>query len=599
MFNFKSREIEIAQQNRWIQAEGSAKNRESSRDEVSESAVRNKLVQIQNQRTSDPLNTGFPINEVIESISVEQPSNQFQGGFASYWRLARAAKDGSLPGEGSTDFLNLRNACAEAIIYQGLREAPGRGQAPASTVTVFDPVGKSRTLAAMLPDFFKPFTNDIIASVGSKTPDVLLVSAPFTYSVPSGTITDHPSWPDIVDLNDPTASRTKSQPYIGKTVISPIEITTSTNYKLMKEKIEKFQTYTNPFKKSGLTFVPILVLDRQAFLDQRQKDRVKLVKSIEKIGGHIQLVNNMTNDATKKAKKIAPELVNAVAIASQKSKGLGSKFSTGLKSLSGQLIATPTAWMKKVSHNFFPSNGSQTKTNETSEPNAVDTASPQVEKASSKQQNATEIYRKLVSSATSIAPQLQKVGLDVINNSDHLNIMIAVKTIKSGLDPDEILKQSPTYLAQGSPIGDVWIMNIVGDARNLITENSFSSPVSKKILQFYDRKDLTSQPNPQKQKSVNDFDQIAASVKEHNLQLNKIGLKVLENREHLHIVVSAVATSSGLDAETILRQSPDYLSATPKEGAALLSDWQNKAKSTFETVESAPVKVADRGGFER
>jgi hypothetical protein len=51
----------------------------------------------------------------LESISAETSSNSYQGGYAIYWRMARAAKDGSLTQEGTTDFENLKNACAEVI----------------------------------------------------------------------------------------------------------------------------------------------------------------------------------------------------------------------------------------------------------------------------------------------------------------------------------------------------------------------------------------------------------------------------------------------------------------------------------------------------
>jgi hypothetical protein len=110
-------------------------------DPVSEKAVKERLFQI--EMRTDPYGSsvlGFPIDTVIESISEETSSNRYQGGYASYWKLARAAKDKTLPKEGSTDFENLRNACAEAIIYQNLRDNPLRGNAPQTTAVVFDPI---------------------------------------------------------------------------------------------------------------------------------------------------------------------------------------------------------------------------------------------------------------------------------------------------------------------------------------------------------------------------------------------------------------------------------------------------------------------------
>jgi hypothetical protein len=53
-------------------------------DGVSETAVKNRLFQFQLRRFSSNIyDTGFPIDEVIESISTEQSSNSNQGDWAS------------------------------------------------------------------------------------------------------------------------------------------------------------------------------------------------------------------------------------------------------------------------------------------------------------------------------------------------------------------------------------------------------------------------------------------------------------------------------------------------------------------------------------
>jgi hypothetical protein len=52
--------------------------------------VESKLLDIQLRRTKDhPY--GFPIYEVIKNISAEKKDNNFQGGFAAFWKILRGA----------------------------------------------------------------------------------------------------------------------------------------------------------------------------------------------------------------------------------------------------------------------------------------------------------------------------------------------------------------------------------------------------------------------------------------------------------------------------------------------------------------------------
>jgi hypothetical protein len=203
MFDFKNKDTEINQRDTLEQSGEKGGNNRGGReqkkpkggtpkrepqlqverwtDAVSEAAVKNQLLQIQLRRTSSNVfDTGFPIDDVIESISEPTSNNPF-GGFASYWKLARAAKNGTLPIEDTTDFENLKNACAEALVFKYLRESSGAGTSPITTDVIFDPIGKSSALKDLLSDPFKPLANKIIASTKGKTPDILLVSRPFTY----------------------------------------------------------------------------------------------------------------------------------------------------------------------------------------------------------------------------------------------------------------------------------------------------------------------------------------------------------------------------------------------------------------------------------
>jgi hypothetical protein len=624
MFDFKNEETKQTEQNILEQASekgrGGKPGRETKkpkggnprreqqsdgerwRDEVSEVAVKDKLFQIQLRRTSSNVyDTGFPIDEVIESISVETQSNNQQGGYASYWRMARAAKDGSLPTEGTTDFENLRNACAEAIVYKNARETPGAGTAPATSEAIFDPVGKASVLKELLSNPFKPFASKITDSVRGKTPDLLFISTPFSYRVENGTQTDSPGLTNIVDPSDPTASHTKTEAYLNKTLISPMEITTSENPKNMKSKVKKAESYRSSFGKSGsVAFAPVIVFDREAFLRQEPKDRVEMVERMAKIGGHVQLISNLTANATAYARAIAPELVQAVATAQRaKPKKLDSKQDTEKKSLSTRLFENPKKWLKNLAQKLPLNNKNTQETNEVDKP---------IQKES-----AAESYQRMASGAKSNPSFFQGAGLDVLNNSNHLDLAIASHTAHKNLDSVEILKQSPAYLAKRPAVAKMWLDKMVDDGGKIAGEEHLNTPAAQKIIQNYNDRKAKVQPSPQveqqvgqqveQQKSVSDFDRAVALVKEHSSEFEKLGLNVLDNRKDLLAGISFAIVSTGNDPSKLLRQSPEFLvAATPAQGEALIGESIKKAKSTLETAKSEPEpekqKIQDRG-YER
>jgi hypothetical protein len=536
--------------------------------------------------------TGFPIDEVIESISTEQSSNNYQGGFASYWRMARAAKDGSLPQEDTTDFENLRNACAEAMIYKLVRESPATGDAPVTTTAVFDPIGKASSLKALLPDFAKPFTNKIIESARGKTPDLLQVSAPFSYRDPDGALTTQsPGLRNIVDPNDPTASRTKIEPYPFKTLIAPMEITLSANADNMLAKVKKAKSYSNPFGKSGsVEFVPVVVLDRKAFLSRSLEDRVKIVQKMKEAGGYIQLISNLKDNAAVYAKLISLELVQAVQSAQRaKPKELDSKEQ---QSLSSKLFKKPQEWFQKLTQKLSSNNKNTQATNN-------------VEK-SIKKESASEIYQRIASKAKSNASFFQKGGLDVVNNSNHLDLAIASYTVYTNLDTIEILKQSPTYLSKRPAVAKMWLDKIVEDGAKMAGEENFNTPQSQKIIQAYDKEKTKANSQiisqSEQQKYVDAFDQVTALVKDHSSEFSRNGLNVLENRQHLLIAIGAVLIEADKDPKQILRQSPEYLSTTPEVGETLLNGLVEKAETAL--LQASPDKTVEKNnsqnrGYER
>jgi hypothetical protein len=525
-------------------------------DEVSETAVKNRLFQFQLRRfSSNVYDTGFPIDEVIESISAEQGSNNSQGGFASYWRMARAAKDGSLPQEDTTDFENLRNACAEAIIYKLVRESPATGDAPVTTTAIFDPIGKASSLKALLPDYAQPFTNKIIESVRGKTPDLLQVSTPFSYREPDGTLTTQsPGLANVVDPDDPTASRTKTEPYRFKTLIAPMEITLSENADNMLGKVKKAKTYRNPFKNSGnIEFVPVLVLDRQAFLSQSPEDRVKIVQKMKEAGGYIQLISNLRSNSATYAKLISLELVQAVQQAN--TKGLDFKQSTKEKSLSERLFAKPKEWLQSLTQKSPLSN--------------------RLEKPIQKE-SAAETYKRVASNIKSNPSFFQKIG---VVNSDHIDLEIASNVIRSGLDPVELLKQSPTYQAKMPVLNKMWLNKIVHDAKG-ISEEAPNSANFQKAIKKYDDKKTKAQSNqkkatnasPTKRLASEVYQEMTSSLKETASYPQDAGIDVVNNSNHLDLMLAKQLMRKDIDYKTILKQSPNYRSKEPAEANSWLKN---------------------------
>jgi hypothetical protein len=216
--------------------------KDRARDRAAESVVESTLINIQSRSTKEhPM--GFPIYDVVNNLSVEKEDNNFQGGFGAPWKLLRGAETGDLINPNSEDFRSFKSACAEAIVYDRFRRASSLGQAPITTMVFHDPIktdpktDKANLISFVIPGDMSPSEQDVISrkvteSVNGFTPDVLIVSPPFTYPTREGTNTYGAILSDIVDPTDPTASRTKAHPRnVRKTLISPVEITVSDNLK--------------------------------------------------------------------------------------------------------------------------------------------------------------------------------------------------------------------------------------------------------------------------------------------------------------------------------------------------------------------------------
>jgi hypothetical protein len=585
------------------------------RDRAAESVVESTLINIQSRSTKEhPM--GFPIYDVVNNLSVEKKDNNFQGGFGAPWRLLRGAETGDLIKPGTQDFQSFKSACAEAIVYDRFRKASSSGEAPITTMVFHDPIkidpktDKAGLISFVIPGDMSASEQDAISkkvvdSVGGFTPDVLIVSPPFTYPTAEGTNTHGALIADIVDPTDTTASRTKNhQRNIRKTLISPVEITVSDGLDKMQERVKKFVGYKKLFKDSPIVdFVPVLAVDRDSFMKEKPDRRARLVKRMTDIGGVVQLVGGLSLDAEKKVFDYSVDIIRAVKAyrkQNPKTKEIDSKQDIQKNSLSSRLLAKPKEWFKNIKQSFSSNKNTQ--------------VTDKVEKPAQKESPA-ESYQRMISNAKSNTSSFQRAGLDT-NNSNHINLIIAATTAGKDLDTVEVLKQSPEYLSKRPAVAKMWLDKIVEDGDKIASEGHFGTAKSQRILQFYNEKKAeTSQQkdvgqqkvsNQQKdletQQNINGFDDAAALIKNHSSEFKKMGFNVLDNRKDLFAVISFAILSKGDDPSKseLLRQSPEFLAAaTPEEGEALINESIESAKSTLESTKPEPLKTNQRGGFER
>lgn len=194
--------------------------KDRERDDVAEYVVESKLLDIQLRQTEDHPN-GFPIYEVIKNISAEKQDNNFQGGFAAFWKILRASENGDLLKPETEDFRGFRSAIAETIVYYINKNAASIGQAPISTMVFHDPVKidpvtkKAGLISFSLNDAsaseIDAVSGKITDSMGRFTPDILIVSPPYTIPTREGTNTFSAKIPNVVDPRDPTASHVSIQ----------------------------------------------------------------------------------------------------------------------------------------------------------------------------------------------------------------------------------------------------------------------------------------------------------------------------------------------------------------------------------------------------
>jgi hypothetical protein len=392
----------------------------------------------------------------------------------------------------------------------------------------------------------------------------------------NSTITNTHGWKNVVDPTDPTASKVKTRHYDNVTVVSPVEVTTSQNFNNMKEKLTKFKKYANVFRSlNGIEFAPVVVYDRNAFLALTLSNRTEIVQGMAAIGGHVQLVPGLIDLSRNAAKNIAPELVQAVAAAQRtKSKELDSKDNKEQKSLSSRLFEKVKERLKNFKQSFPLKKKLQEEATSATPPGRL----------------ASEIYQEMALSLKETASYPQEAGIDIFNNSEHLDLMLAKQLAKKDAVYEKVLKQSSNYRSKEPAEAEAWFENMLKDGISLSKEYYFDSTRSQEIIRSYDND--ASRP-PEK----SNFEKLAESAQRYNSEYAR-------DRQGLLIAVAKAAIRDGLNPEQVLRESPDYLLAMSGKGEALVEKTIKEAESAVQAeilrVEQQAQRDSQRGrGYER
>jgi hypothetical protein len=591
--------------------------------------------------------TRIPYAEVVDRINGNISStNRSFGGFIRYDKLIQEAKKDvpfppkvSNPGSGNLGGFEINDghqslitAAAEAIVYKAYRDQLTILGTPLSTV-IHDPVAQGTSGFQGLPQPFKSLAQEAIKSFGNKTPDLLMISAPQKGVINNKEVIVVPILNNQINLDNSKDLTLFSDRDDGsnKITVSPLEITTTADSQKIKDKIKKFEKYGSDFfnKNPNVKYIPILELDYAQYMKISASNKKIICKAMKKVGGVITLHQGLLTLSKSIAKEaienftplirvyenLPPKQVNLLGqipftpklttqrkpSSSQliaKSKELDSKDYKEQKPTNSGFFEKSKEWFKNIKQSFSSNKNTKEINN--------------VEKPIQKE-SAAESYQRMASGAKSNPSFFQRAGLDVLNNSNHLDLAIASHSAHKNLDSVEILKQSPAYLAKRPAVAKMWLDKMVDDGGKIAGEEHLNTPAAQKIIQNYNDRKAKVQPSPQveqqvgqqveQQKSVSDFDRAVALVKEHSSEFEKLGLNVLDNRKDLLAGISFAIVSTGNDPSKLLRQSPEFLAAaTPAQGEALIGESIEKAKSTLETAKSEPEpekqKSQDRG-YER
>jgi hypothetical protein len=441
-------------------------------------------------------------------------------------------------------------------------------------IAIYEPGKQRGTVAGALEAANSPpeIAPAIFGSFGKNTPDMLLYAKPFKRQTAKGTEHGWGTLKNIVDPNDPTGVQSNSRDvkklliynYEDQILVAPIEVTTSTNYGKINDKIEKFEEgYRNPFAGNPkIAYVPVLFMDRNVFTSLPSALKADIVNRMRAIGGVVPLGRGFNDLAKSKAKSAAKELTSAIQSNRRNIKEDEKEQSDNV---------TDKINLVSVESRF-----------------ATQSISSSDQQSSNAQKNTEVTYEKVVRAVKSASTQLQDAGIKT-NDQNDLNIMVAVKSITSGLDSQQLLRHSPTYFKLTPEKGNVWIKETIAAAQKLLEQPSITSSASQKIFQDY--KNTVS--NIIQKNGMTEFEKYANIVRSYEKNLLLAGLNINSSSD-LHTAIAAVIINAGQDPKTILQQSPAYNAA--KNGKALLDSWIGKAQSALNPTTSSSIQKNNQHG---
>jgi hypothetical protein len=485
----------------------------------------------------DPQN--LPIVEVLNTSASYQ-------GHVQYRSIGIAADANSLvpvrKKDQETGTINtIAGAYAEAAILQNLRAGTRLGSAiyeparqPEAVIAALDPSSVGAAGIAARP----AISRLILDSFANKTPDILYYVPRIEVGPPNRREVSYGSLVNIVDPNNPTniASLT-ARDYRDQNLIAPMEVTISGIPKIIRAKIAKFkENYTNPFQGDFRNaYVPVLVLDFHAFQNLSDDHRREFVGDMRRIGGLISLQRGLTNLARTKALDASQKLtdiMNARRVKDLSSQDPSQQIEEPISSSENSVSATPSIQNRSVQ--------------DSNEPAGI-------------------LYRRYVAAAQKLSDQFLVHKLDIKNNSDHLNIAVAITAISHGKNTRGLLRQSPTYKSLTSTQGENWIDNIIRTSQTKLNQ---SEPASAPTT-------FSENSNSAK------FQIIDAAVQSQMRQSN-FSDNTLQDLDRRHAMIAAVAIASSQDPKEILSQSPFCQNLSPEATNALVDKWIGMAQTITE-----------------
>jgi hypothetical protein len=546
----------------------------------------------------------IPYAEVVDRINGNiSRSNGDYGGFIRYDKLIQEAKKdppfpkkNSAPGSGNPAGFErndghqaLISAAAEAIVYKALKSELTIFNTPAS-ITIHDPVAQGASAFNGLPPPFKNLAQEALKSFKNKTPDLLVIAPTQRGIIGDRQVEVYPTWSNQVDLDNSknlTLHRGKED-WSNKIVVSPVEITTTGNPQRIKDKIKKFEKYGSDYFKNNpnVKYVPVLELDYAQYMSLTDSNKKIICRAMKKVGGIITLHQSLlalSKSIAKEAIESFTPLIRAyeglpdrqIDLLGQvplrpkpsiqlnlldgelfaKSKELESKDTKGQKLTTGGFFEKSREWFNNIKQSFALNNKPQATTNTTP-----------------KRRLASEVYQEMAVSLKATASYPQKAGIDIVNNSNHLDLMLATQLMKKDIDHEKILRQSPNYRSKEPTEANLWLKNIIEDGISMNKEYYLDSTVSQKIIRSYDNE--KTRP-PEK----SNFEKLSESAQRYNSEYSS-------DREGLLIAVATAAIKAGMNPEKVLRQSPDYLLAISGKGEALVEKTIEKAESAVQAERS-------------